>query len=162
MSGPYNFLWIPASAAIWAAVNPNFIKTLFPNGWWTFFINGKPTFVNGTRILPGNLPDCIIFDIWVFDSFEYLANFLLKLYKDLQFVYWLVVIYENLYEELVSSLDLSIKFDITLKQNKIYNTLTVSCEKSNSFFISSRMKSIAVFRARPKFLVKLTYCIAFG
>ena len=62
------FLCIPASAADAAAVNPKGIKTLLANGLITFFINGNPVFSNGPRSLPSYSPDCIILDIWVFDS----------------------------------------------------------------------------------------------
>ena len=65
---PKIFLCIPASAADAAAVYPNGIKMLFANGLITFFINGNPVFGNGPRILPRNPPDCIILDIWIFDS----------------------------------------------------------------------------------------------
>ena len=58
---PLIFLCIPASAAA-AAVNPNVIKTLLPNGLITFFINGSPAFNNGPTILPRNPPYCIILD----------------------------------------------------------------------------------------------------
>ena len=46
----------------------NSIKTRLANtcnGWSTFFINGKPTFINAPGILPRIPPDCIILDIWV-------------------------------------------------------------------------------------------------
>ena len=46
--------------------------TLLANGVGTFFVNGKPIFVNGPRTLRRNPSDYIIFDIlngikvWVF------------------------------------------------------------------------------------------------
>ena len=44
----------------------------------------------------------------------------------------------------------------------IYNTLTISYEKSKTFsFSSSNMKNIVVFYARPRFPVKLISWIAF-
>ena len=49
------------------------MKTLFIKDHSVFFINGKPTFVNGPRILPRNPPDCIILVSCVFDNFS-LAN----------------------------------------------------------------------------------------
>ena len=61
-------LFIPTSAADAAAVNPNGIKTLLANGFITFYINGNLVYNNGPRSLPRNPPDCIILDIWVFDS----------------------------------------------------------------------------------------------
>ena len=33
-----------------------------------FLINVKPVFCNKPRILPRNLPDCIVLEIWVFDN----------------------------------------------------------------------------------------------
>ena len=47
------------------AANPKGIKTLLANGLITFFINGYLVFSNGPNNLPGNPPDCIIFDNWV-------------------------------------------------------------------------------------------------
>ena len=54
---PKIFLYILASAADAAAVNPNGIKTLLTYGLITFFINDKSVFSNGLRSLPKNLPD---------------------------------------------------------------------------------------------------------
>ena len=54
---PKILLWILASAADAAAVNPNGIKTLLGNGLITFFINGNPVFSIGRRSLPTNPPD---------------------------------------------------------------------------------------------------------
>ena len=57
------FLYIPASAASAAAVNPKGIKTLLANGLIAIFISGNPVFSNGPRSLPRNSPDCVILDI---------------------------------------------------------------------------------------------------
>ena len=51
---PKTFFWIPASAADTAVVNPYGIKKPLTNDWNTFFINSKPTFVNGLRSLEKN------------------------------------------------------------------------------------------------------------
>ena len=59
---PNIFLCIPASADDAAAVSPKGINTLFANEVITFFINGNPVFNKGPSDLPGNHPDCIIFD----------------------------------------------------------------------------------------------------
>ena len=56
------FLYIPASAADAAAVNPNGTETVLANDLITFFINGNPVFSNGPRSLPRSPPDCIILD----------------------------------------------------------------------------------------------------
>ena len=63
------FLWIPASVADAAAVNPNGIKTLLANGLSTFFIKGNPVFSNGLKSLPKSPPYCPILWNRVFDSF---------------------------------------------------------------------------------------------
>ena len=44
---PNIFLWIVASVADAAAVNPNGIKTLLANDFSTFSIKGNPIFSNG-------------------------------------------------------------------------------------------------------------------
>ena len=59
---PKIFLYIPASAADAAAVNPNGIKAHLANGLITFFINGNPVFINGPRSLPRHPPSYIILD----------------------------------------------------------------------------------------------------
>ena len=48
-------LWIAASVANAATVNPNSVKTLLVNG----FIKGNLVFSNGSRSLPKNHSDCI-------------------------------------------------------------------------------------------------------
>ena len=50
-------------------LNPSGIKTILGNGLVTFFIDGKPTFINGPRSLTKNPPICIILEISVFDNF---------------------------------------------------------------------------------------------
>ena len=55
-------LWIPVSAADTAAVNPNVMSTFFANSVSSFFINNKPAFINGLRILPQNSHECGISD----------------------------------------------------------------------------------------------------
>ena len=59
---PKIFLYIPASAADAAAVNPNGTKTLLAHSLTRFFIKCNPVFTNGRRSLPRNLSDCIILD----------------------------------------------------------------------------------------------------
>ena len=46
------FLWIAASVADAAAVNPNGIKTLLANGLSTFPIKDNPVFSNDNKSLP--------------------------------------------------------------------------------------------------------------
>ena len=66
---PNIFLWIAASVAAAAAVNPNGIKTLLANGLNTFPIKGDPVFSNDSKSLPKNPPDCPILCNSVFDNF---------------------------------------------------------------------------------------------
>ena len=66
---PDIFLWIAASVADAAAFNPNFIKTLLPNGLSTFPIKGNPVFSIGQKILPKNPSHCAILRNWVFGNF---------------------------------------------------------------------------------------------
>ena len=42
------------------------------------FINGNRAFNNEPRTLPGNPPDCIIWDTWVFDSLISVDDLLAK------------------------------------------------------------------------------------
>ena len=62
------FLYIPASATVAAAVNPDGIKALLANDLITFFIKGNPVFSNGPWSLARNPPGYIILDNWVFDN----------------------------------------------------------------------------------------------
>ena len=57
---PQIFLRIHASAADAPSVNPNGMNTLLANSMSTFFINCKPTIVNGPRSLPRYLAGFII------------------------------------------------------------------------------------------------------
>ena len=66
---PSLFLWIAASAADAATVNPNDIITLLANGLSTFPIKGKPGFSNGPKSIPKIPPDWAILCKWVFDNF---------------------------------------------------------------------------------------------
>ena len=63
------FLWIAASVADVAAVNPNGIKMLLANSLSKFHIKGNPVFSSGPTNLPKNPPDCLILCNWVFDQF---------------------------------------------------------------------------------------------
>ena len=63
------FYGFPLSAVDAAVVNPSGIKILLANGVSTFFINGRPTYINGPRNLPRNPPDCTILDRYIFDNF---------------------------------------------------------------------------------------------
>ena len=56
---PNIFLEFLRSVAEAAAVNPNGTSILPANGGSKFFINSRPTFINGPRSLPKNLSNCI-------------------------------------------------------------------------------------------------------
>ena len=55
---PNIFLWIAASVADAAAINPNDIKILSASGLSTFFIKDNPVFSKDSKSIPKNLPDC--------------------------------------------------------------------------------------------------------
>ena len=69
-----NSLWILASTdgALYG------ITTLLANSMGIFFINGKPSFINGSRILPRHSPDYMILDIFFLKTLCYL----MKLYDN--------------------------------------------------------------------------------
>ena len=60
MPDPNIFLWIAASVAYAAAVNPNDIKTLLANGLSAVPIKDNPVVSNSPKILPNNHLDCPI------------------------------------------------------------------------------------------------------
>ena len=84
---PNFFLWIPASTADAAAVNPIGTNTLLANNVCAFFINDRPTFVNGTMSLPMNQSDYIVLNSWIFDSSMSFDELFTRPCKDLQLVY---------------------------------------------------------------------------
>ena len=57
---PNNFLWIAASVADAAAVNPNGIKRLLANCLITFTMKGNPVFSNAPKSIPKHPSDCLI------------------------------------------------------------------------------------------------------
>ena len=61
---PYIFLWIAASVADAAVVNPNGIKSFLASG-----LSNVPVFRNVPKSLPKNPPNCTILWNWVFDNF---------------------------------------------------------------------------------------------
>ena len=66
---PNIFLWIAASVADAAAVDPNCTKTFLADGLSTFPIKSHPIFSNGPKSLLKNPPHCPILCNWVFDDF---------------------------------------------------------------------------------------------
>ena len=53
-------LWIAASVADAAVIDPKGVKMLLANGLSTFPIKGNPIFNNGPKGLPKNPSDCTI------------------------------------------------------------------------------------------------------
>ena len=69
MSHPNIFLWIVASDADTAAVNPNGIEKLLAKSLSKFPIKDNPVSRNGPKSLPKNPPNCPILWNWLFDNF---------------------------------------------------------------------------------------------
>ena len=98
---PSILLWIAASVAYVAAVNPNGIKTLLANCLSRFFIKGKPVFSNSPNDLPEKSPDCPILCNWVFGNLISTDELFPKAYE----VSKLVLVNNNLCVKLFSSLE---------------------------------------------------------
>ena len=109
-------LWIHASPADAAAVNPNGMKMLLANGLSTSFINDKQILSNESRCLVRNLLDCSISDIWVFDDLI-LAN--KSLANALQSLQTCLSVSDNLSGILVSSLDSWMIFNDSIKFSQV-------------------------------------------
>ena len=60
---------MPTSAADVAFVNPKGMGKLLASSLITFFIHGKPTLMNGRRILSWYPLNCTILDIYLFIYF---------------------------------------------------------------------------------------------
>ena len=113
---PNILLWIAASVADAAAVNPNGIKTLLANGLSTFPIKGNPVFSNGPKSLPKNPPDCPILCNWAF------GNFILAyepLEKALRSFETCALVNNNLCRKLFSSLESPTTFDESFKVTSV-------------------------------------------
>ena len=81
-----------------------------------FFNNGNSVFNNGPRSLPRNPPDCIILNNWVFDTLILAYELFVKALR--RFATCLSV-YNNLCGKLVSSAELHIIFDDSLKATSV-------------------------------------------
>ena len=90
------------------AVNPNGIKTILANGLSTLFIKGKPFFSNGPKSLPRNPTDFPILHNWVFDNFSLAEDLFAKALRNFETC---VLVNNNLYGKLFSSLELPTTFD---------------------------------------------------
>ena len=70
-----------------------------------FFIKEKPVFRNGPKRLPKNPLDCSILCNWVFDNFILSDELFAKAFKTC------VLVNNNLYGKVASSLELTITFN---------------------------------------------------
>ena len=113
---PKIFLWLAASVADTAAVNPNCIKTLLANGFNTFFIKVKPVFSNDPRILPKKPPDCLFLCYWIFYSFILAKDLFVKVLRRFKTC---VSVNNNLFGKLFSSLESPETFDETFKVTSV-------------------------------------------
>ena len=86
---PNIFLYIHASAADAAAINPKGIETILANGLIIIYINGNPVFDNRPSNLPKNPPDWTILEVSALQSFKSIDILLLNTF--LTFVFRLVV-----------------------------------------------------------------------
>ena len=77
-----------------------------------FFIKGKSVFSNGLRNLPKNSLDCLILFNWIFDDFLLADELFAKVLRSLETH---VLINNNLYGKLVSSLESPTTFDERFK-----------------------------------------------
>ena len=105
-------MWIAASVADAAAIDPNGIETLLGNGLSTFPINDNPVFSNGLKRLPKNLPNCTILCNWVFDDFILADEPFAKVLQS--FETWILVNI-NLCRKLSASLESPISLDESFK-----------------------------------------------
>ena len=105
-------LWIAAFVADAAAVNPNGIKTFLANGFSTFLIKGNLVFDNDPKSLPKSPPNCPILCNWVFDDFILAEQLFAKALRSLETC---VLVNNNLWGKLLSSLESSILFDERFK-----------------------------------------------
>ena len=105
---PKNYFWTPAFVTDGGTVNLNGIKINLSNSLSTFFLKGKPVFNNDPRNLPKNLPDCLILDNLVFDSFILADELFPKTLGSLKFC---ALVNNNLCAKLTLSLELPIIFD---------------------------------------------------
>ena len=85
----------------WAAVNPNGIKTILPNGIFTFFIEDKLVLSNCAKRLPKNPPHCPILCNWGLDDTIFFDELFANVLRMSQTC---VLVNDNLWGELFSSL----------------------------------------------------------
>ena len=116
VSDPNIFLWLDASVADAAAVNPNGIKTLFANDLSTFYIRENLVFSNGPNSLHRNLLDCPILCNWIFDNFILVDE---PFAKALQSLETFVLVNNNLWGKLFSSLESPATFYASFKVTSV-------------------------------------------
>ena len=138
-------------AADAAAVNPNGIKTLLPNGLSKFFINGKPNSFNGPRSLPKNFRDCAFSNSRFFNYFILAGELFAKALWSFE---TFLSVSNNLCGKLISSLESLIIFDESFRVTSVtsnYILLHLHCCIELFFNITSNQNKITIF---SRFLVK--------
>ena len=68
------------------------MKTFLANSLIPFLINSQPIFANGPRVVPKNLPYCIILEIFVFTHCITTNKLFAKADEFLKFIYQLLII----------------------------------------------------------------------
>ena len=114
---PNIFLWIAASVAHAAAVNPNGVITLLANGLSIFSIRGNTIFSNGPKSLPKNPPGYQILCNWAFNNFILADEPFAKTLRNFETC---VLVNNNLCRELFSSLESPTTFDEISKLFQYY------------------------------------------
>ena len=108
------FLWIAASVADAAGVNPNGIEILLANVLSIFPIKGNPAFNNGPKNLPKNRPVCPVLCNWVFDNFILVDEPFVKALRSFE---TFVLVNNDLCGKLFPSLESPTLFDERLTLN---------------------------------------------
>ena len=103
---------VPAAAV---TVDPSGIELLLTNGLRTFFIKGKPDFINGRKSLSQNSPDYPVLCNWVFDDFILAGGAICKSFPKTQNCVLLIILFGRLY----SPLELLITFVDRLKVTSV-------------------------------------------
>ena len=132
---PNILLFIAASVADAAAVNPNGIRTILANVFSTFFNKGNQFFSNGPKNLPKNPPGCPILCNWIFDNFVLVGELFANALESFETC---VLVNNNLSRKLFSSLDWPTTFDEIFKVTSvpffIHDFNLLSCDLDNFTF----------------------------
>ena len=143
---PNIFLWIAASVAYAAAVNPNGIKTVLAvlaGSWNAFLIKDNPVFSNGPKFLPKNLTDYPILCNWVFDDFIWADESFVKGFWRFEIC---VLVNNNLCGKLFLSLESPTTFDEIFRVTSVpffipdFNSSSCEFDNFEWFFIKAKNK----------------------